>query len=56
MRILGADQPGVGEGRTETRQAKKNHGILQGNVLKKERKVNFLQRTYFHNVEQHRNH
>ena len=28
MRILGADQPGVGEGRTETRQAKKKSWYL----------------------------
>jgi hypothetical protein len=56
MRILGADQPGVEQGRTETTQANTSHGILKVNVLKKEREGNFLQITYFHNVEEHRNH
>jgi hypothetical protein len=34
-RILGADQAGVGKGRTEARQTNTNHGILKENVLRK---------------------
>ena len=56
MTLLGADQSGVGEGTKETRQANIYHGILKGNVLKKGRKVHFLQIAYFRKLEQHRNH